>query len=184
MKMTKNDFKGLIKECLLELVQEGAFNQVANVIAENVRPNTSTRAAAKDLVQQNQQKKNPADVDRARRLAAKMAGYDEFVPETSDSPSAPINENLKKLIETTSVQMGKGDSKAANAYAAILADTAMNTLPQQMAQDTSRGGGYGALAAASMQGTQEKVAPQELQAIAPQGDVSHWAKLAFGNYNK
>ena len=181
MKMTKSDFKGLIKECLRELIQEGAFNEVATVMAENVKPNTSIRAAAKDLVQQ---KKSPVDVARARSLAARMAGYDDFASEMSDAPSGPINENLKKLIEATSSQMGKGDSKAANAYAAILADTAMNTLPQQMAQDTSRGGGYGALAAAGMQGAQEKVAPQELQAIAPQGDVSHWAKLAFGKYNK
>lgn len=92
--------------------------------------------------------------------------------------------DLKKLIEATSTQMSKGDNKMANAYASILADTAMNTLPQQMAQDPSRNGGYGALAAAGMQGAQEKVAPQELQAIAPSGDMSHWAKLAFGKYNK
>ena len=184
MKMTKSDFKGLIKECIRELIKEGAFNEVATVMAENVRPDTSIRAAAKDLIQQNQQKKNPVDVARARGLAARMAGYDDFIPETPDMPSVPMNENLKKLIETTSVQMGKGDSKAANAYAAILADTAMNTLPQQMAQDPSRNGGYGAMAAAGMQGAQEKVAPQELQAIAPSGDMSHWAKLAFGKYNK
>lgn len=184
MKMTKNDFKGLIKECIRELITEGAFNEVAVVMAEGTKPNTSIRAAAKELIQQNQQKKSPVDIARARGLAARMAGYEDFMPENSEASSAPINENLKKLIETTSVQMGKGDSKAANAYAAILADTAMNTLPQQMAQDTSRGGGYGALAAASMQGSQEKVAPQELLAIAPQGDVGHWAKLAFGKYNK
>ena len=184
MKMTKSDFKGLIKECIRELIKEGAFNEVTSVMEEGVKPNTSIRAAAKDLVQQ---KKSPVDAARARSLAARMAGYDDFLPETNDNtgmPSAPINESLKKLIEATSSQMGKGDSKAANAYAAILADTAMNTLPQQMAQDPSRNGGYGALAAAGMQGAQEKVAPQELQAIAPSGDVSHWAKLAFGKYNK
>ena len=180
MKMTKNDFKGLIKECIRELIKEGAFNEVATVMAENTNPTSSVRAAARDMINQ----KNPVDTARARGLAARMAGYDEYTPETSDMPSAPMNENLKKLIEATSSQMGKGDSKAANAYAAILADTAMNTLPQQMAQDPSRNGGYGAMAAAGMQGVQEKVAPQELQAIAPSGDVSHWAKLAFGKYNK
>ena len=185
MKMTKSDFKGLIKECIRELIKEGAFNEVAAVMAEGVKPNTSIRAASKELIQ----KKNPVDAARARGLAARMAGYDEFMPDgfdlnESNMPTMPINENLKKLIETTSSQMSKGDSKAANAYAAILADTAMNTLPQQMAQDPSRNGGYGALAAAGMQGAQEKVAPQELQAIAPSGDVSHWAKLAFGKYNK
>jgi hypothetical protein len=184
MKMTKNDFKGLIKECIRELITEGAFNEVANVMAENVNPNSSIRSAARDIIE----KKNPVDVARARAAAARMAGYEQdgFGNENiSESiPSAPMNQNMKKLVEATSAQMSKGDNKMANAYAAILADTAMHTLPQQMAQDTSRGGGYGAMAAAGMQGAQEKVAPQELQAIAPSGDVSHWAKLAFGKYNK
>ena len=188
MKMTKNDFKGLIKECIRELITEGAFNEVANVVLEsaNASPKTKTniRAAASDMV--NQTKKNPVDIARARAAAARMAGYDDLLPEDTagSMPSAPMNDGLKKLIEATSTQMSKGDNKMANAYASILADTAMNTLPQQMAQDPSRSGGYGAMAAAGMQGAQEKVAPQELQAIAPSGDVSHWAKLAFGKYNK
>jgi hypothetical protein len=184
MKMTKNDFKGLIKECIRELITEGAFNEVASVMAENVKPNSSIRTAARDMIEN----KNPVDVARARAAAARMAGYDEvgFGNENISEhvPSAPMNQNMKKLVEATSAQMSKGDNKMANAYAAILADTAMHTLPQQMAQDPSRNGGYGAMAAAGMQGTQEKVAPQELQAIAPSGDVSHWAKLAFGKYSK
>lgn len=184
MKLTKTEFKSMIKECIRELVKEGAFNEVITEEVSSV--SKSTRVASNDMVA----KKNPIDIARARNAAARMAGYNDFIgnpDDISDVPTSttmPMNEGLKKLIETTSSQMSKGDSKAANAYAAILADTAMNTLPQQMAQDPSRGGGYGALAAAGMQGAQEKVAPQELQAIAPQGDVSHWAKLAFGKYGK
>lgn len=186
MKMTKSDFKGMIKECIRELIKEGAFNEVANVVLESAgtTPKSSIRAAASDMI--NQPKKNPVDAARARSAAMRMAGYNDFMPEDTGAsmPSAPMNDGLKKLIEATSTQMSKGDNKMANAYASILADTAMNTLPQQMAQDPSRNGGYGALAAAGMQGAQEKVAPQELQAIAPSGDMSHWAKLAFGKYNK
>jgi hypothetical protein len=179
MKLTKTEFKSMIKECIRELVKEGAFNEVlTEEISNAVKSNP--RVASNDMVS----KKNPVDVARARSLAARMAGYNEFSGNSEEVSDMPMNENLKKLIETTSSQMSKGDSKAANAYAAILADTAINTLPQQMAQDPSRNGGYGAMAAAGMQGVQEKVAPQELQAIAPSGDVSHWAKLAFGKYNK
>lgn len=178
MKLTKTEFKSMIKECIRELVKEGAFNEVLSEEVSNVAK--SNRIASRDMVST----KNPTDVAKARMLAARMAGYNDFNGSSENVSDVPMNENLKKLIETTSSQMGKGDTKAANAYAAILADTAMNTLPQQMAQDPSRNGGYGALAAAGMQGVQEKVAPQELQAIAPAGDVSHWAKLAFGKYNK
>lgn len=189
MKMTKTDFKGLIKECIRELIKEGAFNEVANVVLENAGagPKTSIRVAASDMVSKSN--KNPVDVARARAAAARMAGYDDFMPEGDStsygSQAVPnVNHELKKLIEATSTQMSKGDNKMANAYAAILADTAINTLPQQMAQDPSRNGGYSAFAAAGMQGAQEKVAPQDLEAIAPSGDVSHWAKLAFGKINK
>jgi len=184
MKLTKTEFKAMIKECIRELVKEGAFNEVLTEEVSNaVKTN---RVASGDMIS----KKNPVDVARARSLAARVAGYNDFggnSEDTSDIPMSttmPMNESLKKLIETTSSQMSKGDSKAANAYAAILADTAINTLPQQMSQDPSRGSGYGALAAANMQNVQEKVAPKELQAIAPQGDIGHWAKLAFGKYNK
>lgn len=170
MKLTKTEFKGMIKDCIRELLKEGAFTDVIRESIEQDAP--SSRPAAKDLVSNVQ----------ARSAAAKMAGYDTY-SDDADYGHMQINQNIARLVEATSTQMGKGDNQMASAYAAILADTAMNTLPQQMAQDSSRSG-YGALAAAGAQGHQEKVAPEELQAIAPSGDVSHWAKLAFGNYNK
>jgi hypothetical protein len=185
MKMTKSDFKGMIKECIRELIKEGAFND-AYIMSESARAaSTTNRTASNDMVSQ----KNPVDVARARAAAARMAGYDDMglgASENANVPtsSAPINQNMKKLVEAASTQMSKGDSKMANAYAAILADTAMHTLPQQMAQDPSRNGGYGAMAAAGMQSEQEKVNPEQLQAIAPAGDLGHWAKLAFGKHNK
>ena len=187
MKLTKTEFKGIIKDCIKELIKEGAFSDVLreSVQEANITNSNSTRIGSKELIS----KKSSIDSAKLKNIAAQMAGYNEFVqPEfQSNNPiaeSVPMNQNLVKLVEATSTQLGKGDSNAANAYAAIFADTAMNTLPQQMAQDPSRNGGYGAMAAAGMQGVQEKVAPQELQAIAPSGDVSHWAKLAFGKYNK
>jgi hypothetical protein len=183
MKMTKSDFKGMIKECIRELIKEGAFND-ASIMSESARASSATnRTASNDMVSQ----KNPVDVARARSAAARIAGYDDMglgPSENIPTQTAPMNQNMKNLVEAASSQMSKGDSKMANAYAAILADTAMHTLPQQMAQDPSRNGGYGAMAAAGMQGAQEKIAPEQLQAIAPAGDLGHWAKLAFGKHNK
>lgn len=183
MKMTKSDFKGMIKECIRELIKEGAFND-ASIMSESARASSATnRTASNDMVSQ----KNPVDVARARSAAARIAGYDDMglgASENIPTHTAPMNQNMKNLVEAASTQMSKGDSKMANAYAAILADTAMHTLPQQMAQDPSRNGGYGAMAAAGMQSEQEKVAPEQLQAIAPSGDLGHWAKLAFGKHNK
>lgn len=183
MKLNKSEFKNMIKECIRELVDEGAFNEV---LKENIVPAlTQTqvkRPAAKDLVQE----KDPIKKARAQAMARRIAGYDEYaglsnIPEdVSAGQSAPINDNLKRLIESTANQMSKGDSKAANAYAAIFADTAMNTLPQQLANDPGSSGGFGSLAAAAMQGAQEKVTETELKSLAPTGDMTRWAKIALG----
>jgi hypothetical protein len=190
MKLTKADFKSIIKECITELIKDGSFNEVLRESMQDLGNTPLPAAAPKRKSAQDLLTANPVNSAMARAAAARMTGYDDYnVPgmnsdDLSEMTNMPVNQNVLKLVETTAAQISKGDSKSANAYAAILADTAMNTLPQQMAQDPSRGGGYGALAAAGMQGHQEKVAPQELQAIAPSGDMSHWAKLAFGKYNK
>jgi hypothetical protein len=188
MKLNKSEFKNMIKECIRELVDEGAFNEV---LKENIVPvitqaraeASNKRVAARDIVQA----KDPIKKAEAQAMARRIAGYDEMsglsnIPENSSvEHSAPINDNLKRLIESTANQMSKGDSKAANAYAAIFADTAMNTLPQQLANDPGSSGGFGSLAASAMQGAQEKVTETQLQSLAPTGDMTRWAKIALGN---
>jgi hypothetical protein len=190
MKLSKSEFKNMIKECIRELVNEGAFNEV---LKENLIPsliqsentNVKKRIPSKELVQA----KDPLKQAQMQSLARRMTGYDESIgmpssisEETREylNPSAPMNDNLKRLVETTAAQISKGDPNAANAYAAIFADTAMNTLPQQLANDPGSSGGFGSLAAATMQGAQEKVTEREMKSLAPTGDITRWAKLAFG----
>lgn len=183
MKLSKSEFKSMIKECIRELVNEGAFNEVLkeNIFAnlqQTEEPTNKKRVPAKDLIQ-----KDPVKQAQMQALARRMAGYDQFdgMSETiTNTPAAPMNDNLKRLVETTAAQISKGDQNAANAYAAIFADTAMNTLPQQLANDPGSTGGFGSLAAATMQGAQEKVTEGEIKSLAPSGDTSRWAKLAFG----
>lgn len=188
MKLSKSEFKSMIKECIRELVNEGAFNEVLkeNIFAnlQQTEPTVAAnkkRTPAKDLIQ-----KDPVKQAQMQALARRIAGYDQFdaMPNASENisnmSSAPMNDNLKRLVETTAAQISKGDQNAANAYAAIFADTAMNTLPQQLANDPGSTGGFGSLAAATMQGAQEKVTEGEIKSLAPSGDTSRWAKLAFG----
>jgi len=186
MKLSKSEFKSMIKECIRELVNEGAFNEVLkeNIFAnlqETEEPTNKKRVPAKDLIQ-----KDPVKQAEMQALARRIAGYDQFdgMPNVSEdmgkAASAPMNDNLKRLVETTAAQISKGDQNAANAYAAIFADKAMNTLPQQLANDPGSTGGFGSLAAATMQGAQEKVTEGEIKSLAPSGDTSRWDKLAFG----
>jgi hypothetical protein len=182
MKMTKTDFKGMIKECIKELIKDGAF---AEVLAESVNTNkqsvtnkqSSFRAAAKELISDTPK----VDKDKLKAQAAQMSGYYEGMGESSSTSEArPINEHVKKLISMTANEMGKGNSKLSSTYAAIFEDTAIHTLPHQLANDTGAGGGgMAALTAAGMQNQEEKVAPAQLEAMAIDGDMSRWAKVAF-----
>lgn len=183
MKMSKADFKGMIKECIRELIKDGAF---ADVLAEGTNKQTapkqnSFRAAAKELIAENPK----VDKDKLKAQAAQMSGYYQGAEEGySASDAKPINEHVKKIISATANEMGKGNSKLSNAYAAIFEDTAMHTLPQQLANDTGTGSGMAALTAAGMQHQEEKVAPAQLESMAVGGDMGRWAQVAFGKINK
>jgi len=184
MKMTKADFKGMIKECIRELIKDGAF---ADVLAEGANSKQTTpkqnsfRAAAQELISDAPK----VDKDKLKAQAAQMSGYYQGADESSSvSDAKPINEHVKKIISVTANEMGKGNSKLSNAYAAIFEDTAMHTLPQQLANDTGSGSGMAALTAAGMQHQEEKVAPAQLEAMAVGGDMTRWASVCFGKTNK
>ena len=74
--------------------------------------------------------------------------------------------------------MSHGDSKMADAYASIFADTAVNTLPNMLAGE---GSGIGSRRAEQLT---ESVNSEQLQNMAVAGDVSRWAKVAFGKTDK
>ena len=178
MKLTKAEFKGMIKECIKELIKEGAFNRALK---------ESGLITSSPQQQQQQPRRAPVDTARVRSAASRMAGYDEFVGGAeADEIQSQTNDymnsspGLKALVESTANMMAKGNKQDAGVYADIFADTAMNTLPKMMMNDPNRQG-YGSLVAAGMQATQEQVAPEQLEALAgPRKDITHWARLAFG----
>ena len=177
MKITKAEFKVMIKECICELIKDGAF---ADVLAEGVnkqpeaKKQSSFRAAAKELISDAPK----IDKEKLKAKAAQMSGYYQGSDETSSpTETRPINEHVKKIISATVNEMRKGNSELSSTYAAIFEDTAMHTLPQQLANDG--GSGMGALQAAGMQNQEEKVAPAQLEAMAVGGDMSRWASVAF-----
>lgn len=180
--MSKADFKGMIKECIRELIKDGAF---ADVLAEGVSKQTapkqnSFRAAAKELISNTPK----IDKDKLKAQAAQMSGYYQGADgeDSVVSDDKPINERVKKIISATANEMGKGNSKLSSAYAALLEDTAVHTLPQQLANDTSSGGsGIGIMQAAGIQNQKEKVAPDQLEAMAYNGDLGRWARIALAS---
>ena len=189
MKLTKGEFKAMIKECIKELITEGAFD---TVLAESMQKPVASGGQRKVLPAGKKSTPQPRSADpmfqqRVREAARRMVSesddyrYGNFYGEAQGlvAEEAPVAPGLQRLVESTATSMAKGNPALANQYAAILADTAVNTLPKQMANDPSRSG-YSGLAGLGAHAQVEKVQEQDLQNMAPMGDMSHWAALAFG----
>lgn len=163
MKLTKSDLKAILKECLLELIQEGVLDSKPILKKNN----------AADLKEEKSLFKNQIE---ARRLAQMIAGGDSDDIQgmmRSTSQVAPINE---ARVNNLALEMAKGDKSKANLYAAIFADTAANTLPQQIVNDVNSGGMPG-------MSMTESVSSQEIDSMA-NGDAQRWAKIAFAGKKK
>lgn len=193
MKLTKGEFKVMIKECIKELIKEGAFNQAlheAGIGKLATKPSSGLVPKGVNQPASSKSVKDPMLAERAKMAARRIAGFedeiDSMVPDSfaegdegTMQETKMINPGLQNLVEGTARMMAKGDNRLAESYAAIFADTAMHTLPKMMMNDPNRQG-YGNLAAAGMQANVEKVKSEELQMLAPTGDVTRWATLAFG----
>lgn len=183
MKMKKSEFKAMIKECIKELIKEGAFNQALKengLIGESVQANKSSASVISDSAKQA----------HARAIAMRMAGADDISDMMSPgsrivddsgltSPSQGVlDPRMKQIIESTAHGIARGNKEEAQQLAAILADTAVNTYPQQMMNDA--GGGVAAMAQAGMQAHQESVSQEDLeQLMGPHKDLNRWATVAF-----
>ena len=199
MKLTKTEFKTMIKECIKELIKEGVFNSALKESLSSVprsQQSTGRRSAEQspplDAFTSPESFSNPFGTPDARSIASKMVGYDELLGAEAGMPvgdygspgsaGMPINPAMKQIIENTARAMGKGNAVHTNNYAAIFADTAMHTYPNQLMNDPSRGGGFAGLAGAAAAGMQEQVNTEQLKHLAGGGgaDMTRWAKVAFG----
>lgn len=171
----------MIKECILELAQEGQLNDISIETKERARP-------VNHIKKPNLQENSYGDLVERERLRSKLR--QNFVEEdsylqqfNSDQGFESIPQRQprvgvardKMLIENLALNMAKGDPSHAARYAAIFADTAVNTVPQQAAAgDTD-----GAAPYMTNGNMTEVVSHEGLQKLSG-GDVSRWATVAFG----
>lgn len=162
MKLNRTQFKKILKECIRELITEGAFD---NVIKENVQV-PPARMASNDLV----------------------GGYsNQSTSQPSSHPFAPVGQlspaqRLRELAKLTAVHSAQGDSKQAAIMENIFADTAMTTLQQQLG--TEMGGSGEVYLGEQANPAIEQHDQMELNALSGGRPKNHWAALAFGKYEK
>jgi hypothetical protein len=179
MKINRAQLKSILKECVKELITEGAFN---NVIKENMgstsnaprNDNNDTsniwsangvrRPAPNDLQQNHQETHYPKNNNNNQ--------YEQNVGQMGP------NQRLQELARTTAQNASGGNPKHAKMMESIFADTAMTTLQKQLANGD--GGGNGVYVGEEYTQETQQADLADLQALgggAPQG---HWAALAFG----
>lgn len=167
MKLNRAQFKKIIKECIKELITEGAFD---NVIKENVQP-AVPRVAANDFVGQ---------------VTQPSAQATQGAPATSFSQVGHMtpNQRLRELSRMAAMHSSKGDQQQAAVMESIFADTAMTTLQKQMGMEMTGGSGGGLYTGEQGGHEADQIDQAEISALSGDRPPNHWAALAFGKYEK
>jgi hypothetical protein len=175
MKLNRTQFKKILKECITELIQEGAFDKV---VSENLQ--TTPRVAANDLVS------NAA-------FGGPYGNAPESTQEQNDQESAHPFENvgqltpnrrLQEVARLTAARTSKGDPKAAQMLTAIFEDTAMTTLQRDIAHGAGGRGSNAMFVGEQDDPAVDAVDKAELDALSNGMGASHWAAIAFGKQKK
>lgn len=168
MKLTKSDLKAILKECLLELIEEGVFESSMKFSKEESLKNKNKS----NLKEENNIFKNQIEARKFAQMIAGNSTEDEIssLSRTNTVAESVNNERVKSLA----LEMAKGDKAKANLYATIFADTAINTLPNQLVNDVNSGGMPSAVSSMN-----ESVSDKKIKELAVNGDSMRWAKIAF-----
>lgn len=159
-KLSKSQFKSLMKECLLELINEGLFDKKLEQIAE------AKAQKNKEVLFGNGK--------GTSKPTSTTSGQTEQTPEG-------INPRLIEMVKSVTAAQ---PSSRKSMFEEIMLDTALTTLQDQI----SRGGdGFGAAAGLLNNGPVPEAVQQhdeaQLQAMAG-GNIGRWALAAFGNNKK
>jgi len=158
-KITKLQFKTLLRECLSELIEEGSFDKKLKQIIESRTP--SSDGVTSSVLKEQSAKSNGVS------------------PENT-----PEGINPALLAAVNNVTSGMS-SQNKSMFKDLMLETAMTTLQKQIAGETNMptGGALGLLN--NGPATPETIVADKKQlAGLAGGDISRWAKTAFGKIPK
>jgi cytolysin (calcineurin-like family phosphatase) len=162
-KITKKQLKGILKECLKEILQEEGILLSETVSSRGQKGKAAAhRAYARDLISSEQQEESSTGITNPR-----------------------LQEHVNGLADSLG-STGNADNEM---FRNILADTALNTLQKQQDAGHSVGAASGGAVAAgdvtsllsegSSAGAVTQTDRSQLQELSHEGDTSRWAALAF-----
>jgi hypothetical protein len=152
MKMTKSQFKSLLRECLSELINEGAFDKKLEKLTEG---KLQAAGAKPGMIYGNSSSPQ--------------------IPQTTTS-SDVINPRLLEAVRNVTSQTAPGKKSM---FEEIMMDTAMNTLQNQIANGDGFGSNAGL---GQDMPVRPEVAAQDDAVLAAMsgGNPTRWATAAFG----
>ena len=154
MKLTKGEFRLMIKECIRELITEGAFNQIlSESISGNVLPNSGI-----------------------------VAGQNQQFSGNVNQQQSNVNPHLQNIIQNTAKMVTAAKPQQAGLYAALLEDTAKTTLQKMLLNDSQMRSGGNMIVEDNTPVSAHEV--QDLQALSVGGDMKRWAAIAMGGQKR
>lgn len=154
MKMTKSEFKSLMKECLSELIEDGVFDKRIQQITESRSASPSHMLFGND--------KSPKQVQNTSTVAG-------------------INPKILETVKNVTSAQPPGRK---NMFEEIMLDTALTTLQRQLGGgDGSFTGSAGLFNDGPVDSASMAQDQAELSALSG-GNPSRWATAAFGHKKK
>lgn len=165
MQITKKQLKELLKEAIMELVEDG---QLTTALQESIQHPVAPSVSAFDVIKSSQNQV-------PQYLAESGTGQLRYEPSAlsqrhgTPSRAAPqVPNQLTNLVKQTAYQQGGNNSLMES----IFADTAVTTFAQQ------REGTNGLIPEGMIDDQQIVTETKKIESLAVGGDITRWAKVA------
>jgi hypothetical protein len=164
MKLTKTDLKKILKECLIEIFQE---NPAMLVVSEG-RSQVTRKKVNGNLIK---------EIPTTNTTTANRPIAEDNNDNNLSSSSRINNPSLRESVDLITRQLSQGSSSNSDLIRRALEDTALTTLQNQLGGPSGMSLAEGGTGNASPEILAQE--QQELKALAVDGDLGRWAKIAL-----
>jgi hypothetical protein len=173
-KLSRGDLKGIVKECLLEILSEGLNSSFDNLVENReIKTRTSRKSIDKDQYNRPSRNRN-AELEslkqRMQYLDTLKVGQNVPADDAQESRIV-ANHNFQKNVENTASNLTQDPI-----LSEIFKDTAMTTLQEQLSAETKS---PASSAPAATDPYSMKVAQSRPEDLFGGDAASKWATLAF-----
>jgi hypothetical protein len=165
MKLSKSEFKEMLKEALVELIEDGEISLPESSLSSNPQESQSFNSDSRRSLRERLRERIAGEGD-----SSMMGEDDEF----SQPQNYQENKRLSDAVRMTALSVAKGDSSRSKVLESVFMDTARTTLQKQLNSEMGMGVGGGSGPATPEERIQDQ---RQLNAFEAK---SRWAHLAFG----